>query len=142
VANLMHPSKAVSCAPEAALPDWAKGTLHSLGASLQLTPLHLPARGADLGLGHPFFALLFLIHFAGPAQPFTCVHCNLLWILCRCAVLHIMFVHCPAAKCTCSAPELFCLANSPLLEAVLIGALLLVAGMSILTCFVLHSAGF
>ena len=40
------------------------------------------------------------------------------------------------------APELFRLANSPWLEAVLIGRLLLIAELSILTCFVLHHAEF
>jgi len=42
----------------------------------------------------------------------------------------------------CKVYMLFSLANSPLLEAVLIGTLLLIAEMSILTCFVLHGAGF
>lgn len=70
----MHPSCAIGSASEGPLLDRAQGTLHSLGAALQLTPLHLPARRADLGLGHTVLALLFFINFAGPAQPLACSH--------------------------------------------------------------------
>lgn len=68
---LMNPGFAISSAPESPLLDRAEGTLNSLGALLQLPPLHLPARGADLGLPNPFCTLLFFVHFAWPTQPLS-----------------------------------------------------------------------
>ena len=67
----MDPRFAISSAPEGPLPDRAEGASGSLGAILQLPSLHLPARGADLGLRGSLCPLLFFIHFAGPTEPFT-----------------------------------------------------------------------
>ena len=70
-AYLMDPGFAISGAPEGSLPDRAEGTLRSFGALLQLPSLHLPPRGADLGLSNALCTLLFFIHFAWPAQPLS-----------------------------------------------------------------------